>query len=167
MPNPPSSVAVFRFLPIIPITVSIIVCAVVNAVFRIPIPTCAAAMAATRLKDWRVADAALARAKALAAPQGEAVQRPVLVMQVESLLERGQTAEAARVLSGGVLDGSRAGLLLAARLATLAGAEATLVARTREDLQTWVALHPGDGSAWLALALVSSSSILRRSCLCT
>ena len=115
---------------------------------------CAAAMAATRLKDWRVADAALARAKALAAPQGEAVQRPVLVMQVESLLERGQTAEAARVLSGGVLDGSRAGLLLAARLATLAGAEATLVARTREDLQTWVALHPGDGSAWLALAQV-------------
>jgi beta-barrel assembly-enhancing protease len=115
---------------------------------------CAAAMAATRLKDWRVADAALARARALAAPQGEAVQRPVLVMQVESLLERGQAAEAARVLSGGVLDGSRAGLLLAARLAALAGTEATLVARTREDLQTWVALHPGDGSAWLALAQV-------------
>ena len=40
---------------------------------------------------------------------------------------------------------------LAARLATLAGAEATLVARTREDLQTWVALHPGDGSAWRTL----------------
>jgi predicted Zn-dependent protease len=115
---------------------------------------CAAAMAATRLKDWRVADAALARAKALAAPQGGAVQRPVLVMQVESLLARGQTAEAARVLSGGVLDGSRAGLLLAARLAAIAGTDTALVARTREELQTWVALHPVDGGAWLALAQV-------------
>jgi len=88
-------------------------------------------MAATRLKDWRVADVALARAKALATPQGEAVLRPVQVMQVESLLDRGQTAEAARVLSSGVLDGSRAGLLLGARLAKLPGSEAALVSRAR------------------------------------
>jgi len=116
---------------------------------------CAAAMAATRLKDWRVADAALARAKALATPQGEVVLRPVQVMQVESLLDRGQTAEAARVLSSGVLDGSRAGLLLGARLAKLLGSEAALVSRAREDLQTWVALHADDAGAWLALAQVN------------
>jgi len=112
----------------------------------------------TRLAGGGVPTAAAAaqtpEALSTACAAAMAVQRPVLVMQVESLLERGQTAEAARVLSGGVLDGSRAGLLLAARLATLAGTEATLVARTREDLQTWVALHPGDGSAWLALAQV-------------
>ena len=116
---------------------------------------CAAAVAATRLKDWRVADAALARARTLAAPQGEAVLRAVQVMQVESLLERGQAAEAARVLSSGVLDGSRAGLLLGARLASLPGSEAALVSRTREDLQTWVALHADDAGAWLALAQVN------------
>jgi predicted Zn-dependent protease len=116
---------------------------------------CAAAAAATRLKDWRVADAALARARTLATPQGEAVLRPVQVLQVESLLERGQAVEAARVLSGGVLDGTRAGLLLGARLAMLPGSEAALVVRTREDLQTWVALHPDDAGAWLALAQVN------------
>jgi len=114
---------------------------------------CAAALAATRLKDWRVADAALARARALAAPQGAAVQRAVQVLQVESLLERGQPAQAASVLSGGgLLDGTRAGLLLAARLATQPQSDATLAARAREDLQTWVAIHPGDAGAWQAWA---------------
>lgn len=116
---------------------------------------CAAAVAATRLKDWRVADAALARARALATPQGEAVLRVVQVLQFESLLERGQVAEASRVLSSSVLDGSRAGLLLGARLAALPGSEATLVSRTREELQTWVALHADDAGAWLALAQVN------------
>ncbi len=116
---------------------------------------CAAAVAATRLKDWRVADAALARARTLANPHGEAVLRVVQVLQVESLLERGQAGEAARVLSGGVLDGSRAGLLLGARLATLPGSEASLLVRTREDLQTWVTLHADDAGAWLALAQVN------------
>ncbi|MDZ7855115.1 M48 family metalloprotease [Sphaerotilus sp.] len=116
---------------------------------------CAAAIAATRLKDWRVADAALARARALATPQGEAVLRAVQVLQVESLLERGQAVEAARVLSIGVLDGSRAGLLLGARLAALPGSEAALVSRTREELQTWVVLHADDAGAWLALAQVN------------
>ncbi|WP_310462501.1 M48 family metalloprotease [Sphaerotilus sp.] len=116
---------------------------------------CAAAVAAMRLKDWRVADAALARARTLATPQGESVVRAVQVMQVESLLERGQAAEAARVLSSGVLDGSRAGLLLGARLASLPGSETALVSRTREDLQTWVALHADDAGAWLALAQVN------------
>jgi predicted Zn-dependent protease len=116
---------------------------------------CAAAAAATRLKDWRVADTALARARTLATPQGEAVLRPVQVLQVESLLERGQAAEAARVLSSGVLDGSRAGLLLGARLAVLPGSEPALVSRAREDLQTWVALRPDDAGAWLALAQVN------------
>ncbi len=117
---------------------------------------CAAAVAATRLKDWRVADAALARARTLATPHGEPVLRVVQVLQIESLLERGQAGEAARVLSGSVvLDGSRAGLLLGARLATLPGSEVTLLTRTREDLQTWVTLHADDAGAWLALAQVN------------
>ena len=116
---------------------------------------CAAALAATRLKDWRAADAALARARTLAAGQGAPVQRAVQVIQIESMLDRGQTTEAARLLSGGLLDGSRAGLMLSARLAALPQAEATQAGRVREDLQTWVSVRPGDAGAWQALARVS------------
>lgn len=116
---------------------------------------CAAALAATRLKDWRAADAALARARMLAAGQGAPVQRAVQIIQIESMLDRGQTTEAARLLSGGLLDGSRAGLMLSARLAALPQAEATQAGRVREDLQTWVSVRPGDAGAWQALARVS------------
>lgn len=116
---------------------------------------CAAALAATRLKDWRAADAALARARTLAAGQGAPVQRAVQIIQIESMLDRGQTTEAARLLSGGLLDGSRAGLMLSARLAALPQAEATQAGRVREDLQTWVSVRPGDAGAWQALARVS------------
>jgi predicted Zn-dependent protease len=56
------------------------------------------------------------------------------------------------VLTSSGLDGSRAAMLLAARVAAVPGTERALVERTREDLQTWVTLHPEDGSAWLALA---------------
>ena len=113
---------------------------------------CAAAVAAGRLQQWSVADAALGRARALAASQGEAVQRAVRTLQIESLLDRGSAAEAARLLGGSGLDGSRAGLLLAARVAAAPAAERVQIERSREALQTWLSAHPDDGSAWLALA---------------
>ena len=81
--------------------------------------------------------------------------RAVQIIQIESMLDRGQTTEAARLLSGGLLDGSRAGLMLSARLAALPQAEATQAGRVREDLQTWVSVRPGDAGAWQALARVS------------
>lgn len=121
----------------------------------------AAAVAATRLKDWRVADAALARARVLAGSHGHAVLRAVQVLQVESLLERGQPAEAMKALSGGLFEGTRAGLLLSARIAALPVADRALATRVREDLQTWVTVHPEDASAWLALAQVNDQQGLK------
>jgi len=116
---------------------------------------CAAALAAGRMKDWKVADAALARARTLAAAHGVATQRAVQVLQIESLLERGQAADATRQLSSSLLDGSRAGLMLSARIAALAGSDPAQAGRVREDLQTWVTVRQGDAGAWQALARVS------------
>jgi predicted Zn-dependent protease len=111
----------------------------------------AAAVAATRLKNWPQADAALARARALATPSA-AAQRAVLQAQVESLLERDRPREAAALLSQAPLDGSRAAMLLGARVVVAQPGPAQPLARTAEELRTWVALHPQDGSAWMALA---------------
>ena len=116
---------------------------------------CAGAVASSRLKDWRAADQALERARRLAAGRGEGVARAVQALQVESLLDRGQPAEAAKALGGAGLDGSRAGMMLAARVAAVRGSDAGLASRVREDLQTWVSLRADDAPAWTALALVS------------
>ena len=111
----------------------------------------AAAVAATRLKNWPQADAALARARALSTPS-VAAQRAVLQAQVESLLERDRPREAAALLAQAPLDGSRAAMLLGARVVVAQPGPAQPLARTAEELRTWVALHPQDGSAWMALA---------------
>ena len=111
----------------------------------------AAAVAATRLKNWPQADAALARARALAAPSA-AAQRAVLQAQVESMLERDRPREAAVLLAQAPLDGSRAAMLLGARVVVAQPGPAQPLTRTAEELRTWVALHPQDGSAWMALA---------------
>jgi predicted Zn-dependent protease len=113
----------------------------------------AAAVAATRLKNWPQADAALARARALATPS-VAAQRAVLQAQVESLLERDRPREAAALLVQAPLDGSRAAMLLGARVVVAQPGPAQPLTRTAEELRTWVALHPQDGSAWMALAQV-------------
>ncbi|BDI04196.1 hypothetical protein CATMQ487_11660 [Sphaerotilus microaerophilus] len=113
----------------------------------------AAAVAATRLKNWPQADAALARARALATPS-VAAQRAVLQAQVESLLERDRPREAAALLAQAPLDGSRAAMLLGARVVVAQPGPAQSLTRTAEELRTWVALHPQDGSAWMALAQV-------------
>jgi predicted Zn-dependent protease len=115
----------------------------------------AAALAAGRMKDWKTADAALARARALASVHGAATQRAVQVLQIESLLDRGHAGDAMRQLSSGLLDGSRTGLMLSARLAALSASDPGQAGRVREDLQTWVTVHPGDVGAWQALARVS------------
>ncbi|ACB32767.1 peptidase M48 Ste24p [Leptothrix cholodnii SP-6] len=119
----------------------------------------AAALAASRLKQWPLADAALQRARDLAAPH-EAAARAVAMLRIESLIERDRAVEALNILQapGGarVDDGSRAGLMLVARVALAAhrspGGPQAALQRSSEALMTWVTDHPNDASAWDLLA---------------
>ncbi|MEO8299573.1 MAG: M48 family metalloprotease [Burkholderiales bacterium] len=113
----------------------------------------ATTLAALRLKDWRSADAALARAQMLAGSQ-PAASRAVDVLQAELLLEKGRAAEASAVVAERLGDGSRAARLLAARAALALPADAGAVPALRaqaEALQSWVATRGGDASAWQLL----------------
>jgi predicted Zn-dependent protease len=117
----------------------------------------AAALAASRLKDWSTADAALRQAMVLARPYSSA-ERAVEVLAIESLIERGRAADALALLRNRLDDGSRVSLLLGARaVLAAAGPQSAPVEdiKPRSDaLQTWVALHPDDASAWQALGLL-------------
>jgi beta-barrel assembly-enhancing protease len=119
----------------------------------------AAALAASSLKQWPLADAALQRARDLAAPY-EAAARAVAMARIESLLDRGRAVDALNILQapGGALvdDGSRAGMLLVARVALAAhrspGGPQAALQRSSEVLLTWVTDHPTDAGAWDLLA---------------
>ncbi|MFM2067142.1 MAG: hypothetical protein RLZZ584_2051 [Pseudomonadota bacterium] len=117
----------------------------------------AAALAASRMKDWAGADTALRRALALARPYPDA-DRAVQALAVETLVERGRADEALALLKARLDDGSRTSLLLGASVVLAAsGPHAAPLAELRprsEALQTWVALHPDDASAWQALGLL-------------
>jgi predicted Zn-dependent protease len=109
---------------------------------------CAGALAAMRMGQWTVADGGVARALGLASTHPAAL-RAVKVLQIEGLVARGQAAQALGLL--GLGDGSRVNVLLAAQAALGTGAPPAAAQRSRESLQTWVALHPADASAWTLL----------------
>jgi predicted Zn-dependent protease len=129
---------------------------------------CESALASTLLRDWARADASIATALALtkaaaggvpdAAGDARAV-RAVVLLQVQSLLARGDITRAVRALEPYAVDGSRPVLLLEAQ-AALAGAgvmtpAATEVLRQQAaNLQTWVAVNPLDSLAWTALSQI-------------
>jgi predicted Zn-dependent protease len=121
----------------------------------------AAALAATRLKDWPRADQALRRALALVHGHPSA-ERPVQMLAVESLIERGRAAEGLALLQSQLNDGSRASLLMgASAVLASSGPQAAPLAELRprsEALQTWVALHPYDAAAWQMLGLLLERS---------
>jgi predicted Zn-dependent protease len=108
----------------------------------------AGALAAMRQGQWPLVDTGIGRALALAGKHPAAL-RAVKVLQAESLIERGQVAQASDLLTAG--DGSRVSTLLAARAALVPAAPTTAGRRSQEALQTWVALHPADASAWTLL----------------
>jgi predicted Zn-dependent protease len=114
----------------------------------------AAALAATRLKDWSTADLALRRALALTRPYASA-ERAVQVLAIESLVDRGRANDGLALLHARMDDGSRTSLLLGASAVLAAsGPHAAPVVELRprtEALQTWVALHPDDAAAWQVL----------------
>lgn len=113
---------------------------------------CAQAQAALLLRDWAQAETALARARSLAAPEPRAA-RAVALLQVQAHLAQGQIEQAERVLEPWRMDGSRATELLAAQLAVDARmpADPARVQRAAEDLQTWLAVHSQDSTAWSLL----------------
>jgi predicted Zn-dependent protease len=118
------------------------------------------ALASTLLRDWARADASIAAAAQLvrsASPKDSRAERAIALLNVQSLLARGDVNRATAALEPYASDGSRPTLLLGAQ-AALASAppapspdNAQLKPHT-EQLQTWVATHPRDALAWTALS---------------
>ena len=78
------------------------------------------ALASTLLRDWARADAAFAGALAIAraSPNSSArAERAVVLMQAQSLLDRGAPAQAAETIKPYAADGSRPSVLLGAQIA--------------------------------------------------
>ena len=117
------------------------------------------AQASSLLRDWARADLSFARALAITrgSPNSSArAERAVVLMQAQSLLDRGAPAKAADAMKAYAGDTSRPVLLLTAQIAlaetpVVTPDSAALKARVGE-LQTWVALHADDSLAWSALA---------------
>ncbi len=117
------------------------------------------ALAATLLRDWPRADAALQSASSrlvtLQAVEPRA-QRALRLLAAESLLARGDTGRAATALAAvelGEAGSRRPTMLLGAQIALAAsGTPSPLLRRQADALQTWVAGQPGDATAWLELS---------------
>ena len=119
----------------------------------------ASAFASTLLKDWKRADRALDiayRTLRQEAANDARAERAVRLLDVRSLLDRGDLDAAQAALAPLRAETSRPVLLLQAQLAlalaTRNPASARAEVRNSEDrLQTWVANHPLDALAWKAL----------------
>ena len=119
------------------------------------------ALASTLLRDWARADASIAVALGLVrgSPRSDArAVRAVVLLNVQSLLARGDVTRANAALEPYQAEGSRPVLLLEAQ-ATLAAAPAlapdnAALRQRAEQLQTWVATQPRDALAWTALGQI-------------
>jgi beta-barrel assembly-enhancing protease len=118
----------------------------------------ASALASTLLHDWTRADAALQVALGVVrgSPRSDATaEREVVMLQAQSLAERGDGARAGQVLKpyyeGGATP-SRAVLLLQAQVALASPKTDPALKRSADDLQTWTTLHPTDALAWQQLS---------------
>ena len=115
----------------------------------------ASAQASSLLHDWSRADAAYAKALALVrgSPSSSArAERAIVLLHAQSLLDRGEPAQAAETMRAYANETSRPALLLESQIALaeappLDPSNAVLKARAA-DLQTWVAIHPDDALAW-------------------
>lgn len=119
---------------------------------------CESAIASSMLHDWTRADAAFATARTVVhgAPGGARAERAVVLIQAQSLVDRGAAAQAAEEMKAYANDGSRPALLLDSEI-TLRTTPATapdnaVLKASASTLQTWVAVHPLDALAWSALA---------------
>lgn len=123
----------------------------------------ASALASTLLRDWSRADAAFAfldtviRPIVYGNPRVARAGRDVALLRAQSMLERGEPVRAAEALHAFVGDAARPLTLMRAQIAlapvagTEAGATEAVLQRSADVLQTWVAVHPIDATAWSLL----------------
>jgi predicted Zn-dependent protease len=115
------------------------------------------ALASTLLRDWARADASIAAAQGLVRGNPRA-ERLVALLNVQSLLARGDVARADAALEPYRGDHSRPVLLLATQAALAAAPgmapDSALLKQRDAELQTWVAIHGHDALAWTALSQV-------------
>ena len=114
------------------------------------------ALASTRLRDWARADASIAKALTVVnegAVRDARAERAVTLLKVESLLARGDAAQATAALKPYAAESSRPVLLLRGQ-AALAAATPAVLQQSSGELQTWVALHPTDALVWGQLGQV-------------
>ncbi len=120
------------------------------------------ALASTLLRDWARADASIANAFSIVrdapSPAQPRAERAVALLNVQSLLARGDANRASAALEPYRAEGSRPVLLLAAQAALTAIPAPTpnqpLLRERASELQTWVALNPRDSLAWTALSQI-------------
>ena len=112
------------------------------------------ALASVLLRDTERADGAIARMQSLLAdsPRTDAkAARWTVMLKGEALLARGDAALALAALAPLSGDLSRPALLLNAELALAGAGGLPAVRRIADELQTRVALQPGDATAWAML----------------
>ena len=126
------------------------------------------ALASTLLRDWSRADASITAAGEIVRGAESTdtpanrdgadrrAQRAIALLNVQSLLARGDLARANTALAPYASDGSRPVLLLAAQAALAAAPSGVTpdnaqLKQHADMLRTWVAIHPRDALAWTAL----------------
>lgn len=130
----------------------------------------AGALASSLLRDHNLASTAVREAQTLVAaatPNDPQAERFVQLLQAQVLLARGDAAGSLTALNAMTLDANgRAPMLLRAQAAIAwqrqgaSGAEAELRGST-EALQTWLAEHRRDSTAWSALSNTADAIGLR------
>ena len=110
----------------------------------------AAILSKLRLKDAQGVAPLLARLTALTAQDAEA-SLAVSLLAAEAAIAQGDADRALLLLPPA--SSSRAATLLKVQAQSLQGSEAAL-SQAVTDLQTWVAIHPQDASAWQLLSTV-------------
>lgn len=116
------------------------------------------ALASTQLRDWPRADQALDKALAALQPAPDAkAERSLQWLRVQSLVARGDGAAALRLADSLGPSDTRSALLLRSQASTAAATAKSpqwqaAARQSMEALQTWVSLHPHDGTAWSQLS---------------
>ena len=110
-----------------------------------------AALATTQLRDFKAAQAYLARLRVIVGPSGAAARLTAL-LAVEMALAADQIAQATPWMAAlSATAKQRPELMLAASVAARSGQRA-LAGEAAQNLQVWVTDHPTDAGAWQQLA---------------